>query len=160
MMQFFDLSTTVDPSYIISLIRKLLPLDSASVNQVISDDPNRGSVTDIKEGDAPSASICNDEHAELSKSTSENMDVDVSCESSHAEGEYQDLGDGIERSGASVGEDAWEEYGCILWDLAASKTHAELMVLYFCWIKFVYTDTIKLFYTCIHQIRLCRYFWN
>ena len=135
-MQFFDLSTTVDPSYIISLIRKLLPLDSASVNQVVSDDPNRGaSFTDNEEGDAPSASICNDEHVELSKSTSENMDVDVSCESAHTQGECQDTGDGIEHSGASVGEDVWEEYGCILWDLAASKTHAELMVLlYFCWV--------------------------
>jgi hypothetical protein len=27
------------------------------------------------------------------------------------------------------GEEAWEEYGCILWDLSASKTNAELMVL-------------------------------
>lgn len=127
--EFFDLSTTVDPSYIISLIRKLLPLDSASVNGVASDDPSRGAlVIDNKEGDAPSASICNDEHFELSKSTSENMDVDVSFESSLMQGECQDLGDGIERSGASVGEDVWEEYGCILWDLAASKTHAELMV--------------------------------
>ncbi|KAK9124014.1 hypothetical protein Sjap_013616 [Stephania japonica] len=26
------------------------------------------------------------------------------------------------------GEEAWEENGCILWDLAANKTHAELMV--------------------------------
>jgi hypothetical protein len=117
MMQFFDLSTTVDPSYIISLIRKLLPLDSASVN--------RGSVTDSKEGDAPS----------VSKSKSENMDVDVSCESSDARGECQDTGDGIERSGVSVCEDVWEECGCVLWDLAASKTHAELMVLlYFCFL--------------------------
>ena len=58
------------------------------------------------------------------------MDVDVSGEISR--GECQDTGDGIEHSGVSVGEDAWEEYGCILWDLAASKTHAELMV-YQCW---------------------------
>ncbi|XP_014621517.1 protein saal1-like isoform X2 [Glycine soja] len=54
------------------------------------------------------------------------MDVDVSGEISR--GECQDTGDGIEHSSVSVGEDAWEEYGCILWDLAASKTHAELMV--------------------------------
>ncbi|XP_045801784.1 protein saal1-like isoform X3 [Trifolium pratense] len=90
--------------------RKLLPLDSASVN--------RGSVTVSKERDAPS----------VSKSKSENMDVDVSCESSHSRGECQDTGDGIEHSGVSVCEDVWEECGCVLWDLAASKTHAELMV--------------------------------
>ena len=28
-----------------------------------------------------------------------------------------------------AGDEVWEEYGCVLWDLAASRTHAELMVL-------------------------------
>ncbi|KAI7743365.1 hypothetical protein M8C21_003548 [Ambrosia artemisiifolia] len=28
----------------------------------------------------------------------------------------------------SVGNEAWEEHGCVLWDLATSRTHAELMV--------------------------------
>ncbi|XP_061345407.1 uncharacterized protein LOC133291199 isoform X2 [Gastrolobium bilobum] len=124
--EFFDLSTTVDPSYIISLIRKLLPLGSAS------DDPNQGTLNhnNTEEGDdALSASISNDEHFEPPKNKSENMDVDVSGEVSHRRGEYKDTtGDGFEHSGVSVGENAWEEYGCILWDLAASKTHAELMV--------------------------------
>lgn len=124
MVQFFDVSTTVDPSYIISLIRKLLPLGSASFNGVALDDPNQGSVArNTEEGGAPSASISNEEHFESSKNTSENMDVDR--ESSHP------TGDGFQHSGVSAGEDAWEEHGCILWDLAASKTHAELMVLYF-----------------------------
>ncbi|CAK8535326.1 unnamed protein product [Lathyrus sativus] len=129
--EFFDLSTTVDPSYIISLIRKLLPSDSGSVPGVVLNCPSQGLVTDIdnKEADAPaSAPICNDYCIGLSKNKHENMDVDLSCESSHARGEYQNKSDGRERSGDSVGEDAWEEYGCILWDLAASKTHAELMV--------------------------------
>ncbi|KAL5081852.1 hypothetical protein RYX36_010273 [Vicia faba] len=118
--EFFDLSTTVDPSYIISLIRKLLPSDSASAHGVVSDVPNKG--------DAPCASICNDQQFESSKNKSENMDVDVSGESSRTGGEYKDNGGGFEHSGASIGEDAWEENGCVLWDLAASKTHAELMV--------------------------------
>ena len=60
MLQVFNVSTTVDPSYVISLIRKLIPGDS-----------------------------------------------DESLK---------------------AGEEAWEECGCVLWDLAASKTHAELMV--------------------------------
>lgn len=63
MVQFFDLSTTVDPSYIISLIRKLLPSSSSASHTHSGDE-----------------------------------------------------------------EEAWEESGCILWDLAASKTHAQLMV--------------------------------
>ncbi|XP_057457120.1 uncharacterized protein LOC130748051 [Lotus japonicus] len=113
--EFFDLSTTVDPSYIISLIRKLLPSDSAS-----------------EEGDAPpSASAANGEHIESSMKKSENMDVDVSSEFSDRRRECQGRGDdgfGVRNSGVSVGEDPWEECGCVLWDLAASRTHAELMV--------------------------------
>ncbi|XP_014498326.1 protein saal1 [Vigna radiata var. radiata] len=117
--EFFDLSTTVDPSYIISLIRKLLPSDSASrstFSEVVSENPNRG---EEEEGDAPSVSVSNDENVKSSRNKLENMDVDVSAEFSRGECEGTDV---------SVGESAWEEYGCVLWDLAASKTHAELMV--------------------------------
>lgn len=28
-----------------------------------------------------------------------------------------------------AGDEVWEEFGCVLWDLAANQTHAELMVL-------------------------------
>lgn len=51
---------------------------------------------------------------------------------------------GLEHSSVSAGtydkhspprnlarEEVWEDCGCILWDLAANKEHAELMVLYF-----------------------------
>ncbi|KAH1222263.1 Protein saal1 [Glycine max] len=105
---------------------ELLPLDSASrssLSEVASLGPNQEGE---EEGASPSASVSSDENVKSSKNKSENMDVDVSAEFSR--GECQDTGDGIEHSGVSVGEDAWEEYGCILWDLAASKTHAELMV--------------------------------
>ena len=106
-MQFFDLSTTVDPSYIISLIRKLLPLDSASrrsLSEVASHGTNQG---EEERGAAPSSSVSSDENLKSSKNKSENMDVDVSGEISR--GECQDTGDGIEHSSVSVGEDAWEE---------------------------------------------------
>ncbi|KAK7272197.1 hypothetical protein RJT34_28649 [Clitoria ternatea] len=130
--EFFDLSTTVDPSYIISLIRKLLPLDSASVIEAASHGPNQGSLThNTQEGAASSAPVSTDKNLKSSsKNKSENMDVDGSGEFSHRQGEYEsgDDGDGFEHSSVSVGQNAWEEYGCILWDLAASKTHAELMV--------------------------------
>ncbi|XP_065869184.1 uncharacterized protein [Euphorbia lathyris] len=33
-----------------------------------------------------------------------------------------------EQPGVPAGEDVWEDCGCILWDLAANRTHAELMV--------------------------------
>ncbi|XP_028756837.1 uncharacterized protein LOC114716065 isoform X1 [Neltuma alba] len=127
--EFFDVSTTVDPSYIISLIRKLLPSGpgtNSNCDGVASDAPNQGSPTCTEEGNA--ASTSKDEHFESSRKKSENMDVDSSGEFSHQQGELRDLCNGLEQSGASVGDEAWEEYGCVLWDLAASKMHAELMV--------------------------------
>ncbi|XP_021279279.1 protein SAAL1 isoform X3 [Herrania umbratica] len=72
--ELFDISTTVDPSYVISLIRKLLPLDA-------------------RNGE-----------------------------------DEEDSGRGGENARVSAGEVVWEECGCVLWDLAANQTHAELMV--------------------------------
>ncbi|KAM3374225.1 protein saal1 [Capsicum galapagoense] len=93
--ELFDITTTVDPSYIISLIRKLLP-------------------ENVKHGDQ---SCCIDK--------SENMkNVETFFEQSVDDKLYSQN----EREGVAAGEGAWEEFGCILWDLAASKTHAEFMV--------------------------------
>ncbi|KAF7823301.1 Protein saal1 [Senna tora] len=125
----FDVSTTVDPSYIISLIRKLLPSGAGSKSScdgIASDAPNQGSPTNTKEGNAVSTS--RDKHFESPKKSSENMDVDNSGQFSYQQGELKDSCNGLEQSGASVGEEVWEEHGCILWDLASSKRHAELMV--------------------------------
>ena len=58
-----------------------------------------------------------DSHSEkLEENVSEGMDLD----------EHQPP---TNRTSMSVGDEAWEEHGCILWDLAASKTHAHLMVI-------------------------------
>ncbi|XP_071734901.1 uncharacterized protein [Rutidosis leptorrhynchoides] len=87
--ELFDISTTVDPSYVISLIRKLLP---PTMNPT-------------------SASL-------LSQTNGINK-----CETT------DDNNDDEEKHvGPLVGDDAWEEHGCVLWDLATSRTHAELMV--------------------------------
>ncbi|XP_057729011.1 uncharacterized protein LOC130944625 isoform X2 [Arachis stenosperma] len=114
----FDISTTVDPSYIISLIRKLLPSGSASQNA-----PKRSlSISNEEEGAPVSAANDNDhEHLNSSSYKSENMDVDDSGEVFCQQGEC----DGTSNAGK---EQDWEEYGCVLWDLAANTTHAELMV--------------------------------
>ncbi|CAN6934483.1 unnamed protein product [Brassica oleracea] len=76
----FDLDTTVDPSYVISLIRKLLPVDSG--NEFV---------------DA------------ASKGDPENMDIG----SNHNESTSEEK----DKASSSV-EEAWEEHGCVLWDLA------------------------------------------
>ncbi|KAL1298715.1 hypothetical protein HN51_043019 [Arachis hypogaea] len=114
----FDISTTVDPSYIISLIRKLLPSGSASQTA-----PKRTlSISNEEEGAPVSAANDNDhEHLNSSSYKYENMDVDDSGEVFCQQGEC----DGTSNAGK---EQDWEEYGCILWDLAANTTHAELMV--------------------------------
>ncbi|KAI3775668.1 hypothetical protein L1987_45417 [Smallanthus sonchifolius] len=79
--ELFDISTTVDPSYVISLIRKLLP---PNINATTTSQPVTG--CDIMD------------------------DNNSNDQENH------------------VGNDSWEEHGCILWDLATSRTHAEFMV--------------------------------
>ncbi|XP_042509902.1 uncharacterized protein LOC122085508 isoform X2 [Macadamia integrifolia] len=46
----------------------------------------------------------------------------------HGPIEREDSFHGSEHPRASSGEATWEEYGCILWDLSATRTHAEFMV--------------------------------
>ncbi|TVU45658.1 hypothetical protein EJB05_05150 [Eragrostis curvula] len=84
-----DDSTTVDPSYTISLIRQLLPQGSnveKEFRQVLD--------FSVKQG------------------------VPEEKEANRDNGEATKLED----------KDPWEESGCILWDLAASKPQAELMM--------------------------------
>lgn len=55
--------------------------------------------------------------------------IDDNNESAREEGKVDGesgCGNGLPK--ASTLEEVWEGYGCILWDLAASQTHAELMV--------------------------------
>lgn len=131
--ELFDVSTTVDPSYVISLIRKLLPPISTTsiVTCEIEDKICVSAVVEseekcMEEGGSSKlenevADMCNDEHESMDM-VNEFGEVgrhDASDERSS----HQDT-----HEVALVGEKAWEEYGCILWDLAANKTNAELMV--------------------------------
>ncbi|KAL4304302.1 hypothetical protein GQ457_10G008420 [Hibiscus cannabinus] len=109
--ELFDISTTVDPSYVISLIRKLLPVAQKS-----------GGNTEIL------GSNCIDEVVNSSNDSCKGMEiVDDSTESVFRVEGDGDLREG-ESAGVSAGEEVWEECGCVLWDLAANQTHAELMV--------------------------------
>ncbi|KAL8057749.1 hypothetical protein ABFX02_04G204100 [Erythranthe guttata] len=99
----FDISTTVDPSYVISLIRKLLPSnvqdgERAIGRGLIREEPN---TEEIKEDESYQ------NHGTLNRPESRNDD---------------------HNQGRSAGEETWEEGGCILWDLAASEDHAQFMV--------------------------------
>ncbi|XP_038719220.1 uncharacterized protein LOC120012045 isoform X2 [Tripterygium wilfordii] len=115
--ELFDIATTVDPSYIISLIRKLIP------SHVRSTDSSHGSnVSHLEESTClPSDNKSND--------NAESMEIVYDLtKSAHQGGGDEDLGDEFNRSAISAGEEVWEECGCILWDLAASRANAELMV--------------------------------
>ncbi|KAK9939937.1 hypothetical protein M0R45_016617 [Rubus argutus] len=133
--ELFDISTTVDPSYVISLIRKLPPANASSNHNSHSDvssGPMQGlntailglSNTDDMENSALTPSIV----PPSSKDTSVSMEIidDFHKNATHErENEAEPPGHNV-----PVGEEAWEEYGCILWDLSSSKTHAELLGLF------------------------------
>ncbi|KAG5602816.1 hypothetical protein H5410_034186 [Solanum commersonii] len=107
--ELFDITTTVDPAYIISLIRKLLP-----------ENVKHGERSKITTSCPPE----NEEGQSWSIDESENMkNVETFVKQSVDDKFYCQN----EREDVAVGEEAWEEFGCILWDLAASKTHAEFM---------------------------------
>jgi len=86
-LQLCDTSTTVDPSYIIHLIRQLLPKE-------VEKQDNGDSATHQEFQQQETNGVPADGHTKLSEIN-----------------------------------DPWEDSGCILWDLSASKTHAEFMVL-------------------------------
>lgn len=121
--ELFDISTTVDPSHIISLIRKLLPVENGcySLRRKTDDLP---SFEEHKiENDEK---IFQERGVQNGGNQSEAMDsietfvvpeVLDDC-MHHQQKNYE----------SSVVEANWEEFGCTLWDLAANETHAELMV--------------------------------
>lgn len=131
--ELFDVSTTVDPSYVISLIRKLLPpFSTSSIVTRDNEDKTCDFVIREEEGECMEegesskpenevADVCNDEH--------ESMDtVNAVGEVGGHDASDERSSDQDKHEIALVGEKAWEEYGCVLWDLAANETHAELMV--------------------------------
>lgn len=122
-LQLFDISTTVDPSYIISLIRKLLPPNGSNLRNSYGngDDDGDASVTKMDESDA------GDEVLSSSGTVSKSQDIEVADGSNKLADE--DACPRLEQHISSSEEKVWEEYGCILWDLSANKSHAELMVL-------------------------------
>lgn len=115
LVQSFDISTAVDPSHVISLIRKLLPSDGehAIGNGLIREEPRTGGTTE----DAT--------HLPENGGEAEAME----SSENHDKLDGQEPANAYKNEGGSVGEQTWEECGCILWDLAASEDHAQFMVL-------------------------------
>ncbi|KVI09301.1 Armadillo-like helical [Cynara cardunculus var. scolymus] len=126
--ELFDISTTVDPSYVISLIRKLLPptMNAASTSDRVSgcDFASQGT-NDVR----TNGSLVSQAEDQISENKHDTMDfIDQIDRSNEQEGTDDNSNDREKQVGPAVGDDSWEEHGCILWDLATSRTHAELMV--------------------------------
>ncbi|XP_009769761.1 uncharacterized protein [Nicotiana sylvestris] len=124
--ELFDITTTVDPSYIISLIRKLLPANvkcgEISLGYDAHDASTEGPKTEafrITSSPTENGDKRSPIHVSETMKTAENF-VEQSVDGKlYFQNKHEDV---------AVREEDWEESGCILWDLAASKTHAELMV--------------------------------
>ncbi|XP_059663371.1 uncharacterized protein LOC132309035 [Cornus florida] len=127
--ELFDVSTTVDPSYIISLIRKLLPPDlSNNSNNAYGVDASDASAEGSKSNGMEESVVSLSVNRVLNGTNSETEAMDKVDDFGEL-ADHEGRNDGsCYKEGESVGEQAWEEYGCILWDLAATRTHAEFMV--------------------------------
>ncbi|KAL8496462.1 hypothetical protein ACS0TY_020250 [Phlomoides rotata] len=111
----FDISTTVDPSYVISLIRKLLPSDAKGGEHDIGSGLIHEELKTVGENEDTTKSIENGGEAEATESSENYGKLDVQEPKNN------------QNEGVSAGEQTWEECGCILWDLAASEEHAQFM---------------------------------
>ncbi|KAL3518473.1 hypothetical protein ACH5RR_021062 [Cinchona calisaya] len=127
--ELFDISTTVDPSYIISLIRKLLPLENSNPSLGSQVHDSQGSRTEngaritVSPFNGGELQPCAGSENEV-RDAVENI-VEAHCLPGLTEDVLQHQ---QKHQTISGGEAAWEEHGCTLWDLAANETHAELMV--------------------------------
>ncbi|KNA21993.1 hypothetical protein SOVF_038050 isoform A [Spinacia oleracea] len=127
--EIFDISTTVDPRYIISLIRKLLPADERQGDDLLglsvwNNSTQRSDADQIVDGaSSPKRnSGLNNLNGDLE--TMESQPVGLEQPSRSAGPDDNDTG--LPKKTAR--EEVWEECGCVLWDLAANKEHAEYMV--------------------------------
>ncbi|XP_043704647.1 uncharacterized protein LOC122654569 [Telopea speciosissima] len=124
--ELFDISTTVDPGYIISLIRKLLPnvVRDNTCSNVVND--HSGSI--VSETASLEECAADLPRAGAANVTDNEVEVMDTLDGHHGLIEREDSFHGSEYPSATAGNATWEEYGCILWDLSASRTHAEFMV--------------------------------
>lgn len=152
--ELYDTSTTVDPSYVISLIRKLLPQELAKQSQKIEKHINSMQGSDKCSLENGLTKDCNGMREMMAAEALESCDSfrnvadghgdkddglcndkKASCDSILDHGMGQEFGkeeitDGSDDGKTDVSNktDVWEDCGCILWDLSASVTHAEFMV--------------------------------
>ncbi|KAI0498133.1 hypothetical protein KFK09_021374 [Dendrobium nobile] len=136
-------TTTVDPSYIISLIRKLLPNNIRAQKQCQNATYNLYPVETLKEcpveenmvgesnymkkvadAEANNNSVLHNIVNDSEGSANDHF-VDWTYSSAST---YNGMGPDSRNQDTGSDDNAWEDSGCIIWDLSASRTHAEFMV--------------------------------
>ncbi|KAA8550254.1 hypothetical protein F0562_001938 [Nyssa sinensis] len=125
--ELFDVSTTVDPSYVISLIRKLLPPDVRNCSNSHGGDAHYAS-TQVSKADGMEESVVSLAQNGVLNGSNSGIEAMDTVDDFDAPADFKGDDGPCEKRDGAAGEDTWEECGCILWDLAASKTHAEFMV--------------------------------
>lgn len=111
----FNISTTVDPSFVISLIRKLVPSDVEDCENALESCLHE---EELKRESIEENAIRLSENGEVeAKETADNGGEENGPKTVNE----------MKHQGGLSREKTWEEYGCILWDLAASGKHARLM---------------------------------
>ncbi|PIA54867.1 hypothetical protein AQUCO_00901041v1 [Aquilegia coerulea] len=128
--EIFDTRTTVDPSYIISLIRNLLPHNVKNLHPLHGENDRNAFVGELETGIRDTVQTSSPGVLSIVNNKAETMDThDETSELSHRkEGTEDSFGDTKDNKISTVDEAAWEECGCILWDLSVNKTHAVFMV--------------------------------
>ncbi|KAL2937531.1 CRISPR system CMR subunit Cmr6, partial [Bienertia sinuspersici] len=117
--ELFDVETTIDPGYIISLIRKLLPADE-----------RRGDDVQVLGGYGNSTQRSDTDHmADIASSPTRNGDLNNlngNIEMMETQAEQFSISTGTDDKDAdppkkSAREEVWEESGCVLWILLLIK---------------------------------------
>ncbi|KAI4304716.1 hypothetical protein MLD38_040191 [Melastoma candidum] len=131
----FDIPTAVDPSYVISLIRKLVPSTQPSNSGFERVDVSESNVTSISKNAENNTAVLRDVTMEEISTTGPSTKSSIIADGNDGDSIYshEEAAEGLscrkEESNAPDNQgDVWEKCGCMLWDLASSQNHAELMV--------------------------------
>ncbi|XP_020591929.1 protein saal1 [Phalaenopsis equestris] len=126
-------TTTVDPSYIISLIRKLLPNNINKQSLNLSETSKVCPLEENKEAESISSKKLLDTEARCEGSINDHFGGQSYSSAPiyngiGADSIKEDTGSDDQETGFIDEVNTWEDSGCILWDLSTSRTHAEFMV--------------------------------
>lgn len=146
-LQAVELESTIDPSHIIHLIRQLLPVQGGQLGTQECNEPIAVPTRENPQEDVTATVDINpaqrdDGHKEPigGGKTRRPVDNEEACRSDETCGTHnvplsasvfrEESDDKVGADEDSGEEELREQAGCVLWDLAASESHAEFLVNY------------------------------